>query len=123
MQVGLDRLRAAWNEHHVRAKTGRPGSGGRPSQRAAQRPHPQPQMTLPAGLDGVASWHAAGQNPLRLVPEHEAMRDRLHGNPQAQHARTAAVAAVLGSCAMAWDELLNGNYHRFVTAYLTYLSH
>ena len=35
-QTGLDRLRAAWNEHYVKPKRGR--AGGRPSVRAQQRP-------------------------------------------------------------------------------------
>jgi hypothetical protein len=55
MQVGLDRLLLAWNEHDVRPRKGEPGTGGRPSKRARARPHPGGQMQLPPGFDGVAA--------------------------------------------------------------------
>lgn len=92
MQVGLDRLKAAWNEHYVASKRGRPGSGGRPSQRMVQRPHPALQMSLPAGFDGVASWNTANMAPLTVVPDNAGQRDRHHQNAQIQHARA------LGTC-------------------------
>lgn len=123
MQTGLDRLAAAWNEHYVASKRGRPGTGGRPSVRMSQRPHPGPQMQLPAGFDGLGYWNMAGQPPLRMVPEQAPARDRLHGNLPAQIARATAVAALIGSYVSAWDEILVGNYHRFTGVYLAWLAH
>ena len=56
-------------------------------------------------------------------PENEAWRDRLHGQLQAQQLRMVAVTSILGSCAVAWDEILHGDYRRFHVAYLVWLSH
>ena len=78
------------------AKKGRRGSGGRPTVRMLRRPHPALQMTLPAGLDAVSHWNAAGMQPLalRLVPENAADRDRHYNNPQAKQTRALGNASV-----------------------------
>ena len=47
LQYGLDMLKAAWNAHKVRDVRGKPGSGGRPNDRARARPHPGGQLLLP----------------------------------------------------------------------------
>ena len=149
MQVGLERLRGAWNEHYVHSKKGRPGSGGRPSARMQARPHPGVRLAMPPGMDVYAEWSAAGLAPLSFEPDNAAERDRLHGFPPQQRLRqagaalihphwrmpavrtppthivcmlSAAVVQVIGDVSHAWDELLHSNFRRFFDAYDKWLS-
>ena len=117
--------------------------------RAGERPHPGPQLALPPGFDGIASWHSAGLPPLVIVPENAASRDRLHMQPHAQVARQsgahaclrlapcphqpraltclvgllAAIGQIIGSREQAWLEILHFDYRRFVAAYDAWLAH
>ena len=101
-------------------------SGGRPSHRAQQRPHPGPRLAFPIGFDprwdAVAAWRVAGRAPLpRTAPGHDLRSDALHGQPAQQAARAAAMAQLIPSAAAAWDELLVGNFVRFETAYTIWM--
>lgn len=123
MQVGLDRLRGAWNEHYVRSIRDRPGTGGKPNDRAARFPHPGGQLTFPPGFDGVAEYEQQ-YGPLRREREAAPTLDRWYGQPAAQQHRDAAVGAAFGgaTAAQVWDEILAENYVRFLTAYAVYVS-
>ena len=103
--------------------SGRPDSGGRPSQRAKRFPHPGGQVCLPAGFDGVAEYEKA-HPPLRREAEGAPEQDRLYGHGVEQQQRAAAVAVAVGgaSAEAAWDELVAGERRRFIAAYLTHLS-
>ena len=126
LQVGLDRHRAAHNEHDVRAVRGRPGSGGRPSVRAQRRPHPGPRLTAPTGFDPqrdpIAAWQAAGRTPLpQDAPATSLHADALHGQPMRQAARALAMKQLMPDPAAAWEELLAGNFVRFENAYIIWM--
>ena len=120
MQVGLDRLKRAWNEHTVKAVPGRPGTGGRPSKRASN-PRPSGCWQLPAGFDGVVEYQKAMGTSLQRVADGVAADLRLRP-PHVQQQRAAAAAAVISDVVVAWDEIVAGQYGRFVQAYVVYCS-
>ena len=122
LQVGLDRLAHVWNHHRVRAVRGLPGSGGRPCDRALKFPNPTPPMAVPVGFDGVAEYEA-GLPALRREPEGAPQHDALYGQLAAQQQRAAGVANAVGGAThqQLWEDILAGQYRRFITGYVTYL--
>ena len=42
--------------------------------------------------------------------------------PHVQNMRAVAVTTILGSMVVVWDEVLHGNYQRFMAAYQMWLS-
>tara|TARA_B100000768_G_C11136255_1_gene314046 strand:- start:157 stop:726 length:570 start_codon:yes stop_codon:yes gene_type:complete len=62
LEVGLVRLLRGWNRHKVATIAGRPGSGGRPVERMAERPHPGGQLPLQPDMDVPSLYdeHALG---------------------------------------------------------------
>jgi len=123
MQVGLDRLRAVWNQHRVSGIPGWPGSGGRPLDRVRKYPPPSGRAALPAGFDAVAEYEAV-MPALRREPIGAERRDSLYRQPAAQAQRTAAVALAVGGAGAVqmWDEIVNDEHTHFIAAYLVYLS-
>ena len=121
MQVGLDRLLLAWNEHDVRPRKGEPGTGGRPSKRARARPHPGGQMQLPPGFDGVAAYEAAF-GPTRRLPEASAAWDRLTGQPILQAQRDVAVLGRMGDKVAMWNQIVVGQYDDFIACFAMYVA-
>ena len=121
MQVGLDWLRESWNAHRVHAISGRPGSGGKPTDRMRVFPHPAGQVCLPASFDGISEYEAA-HGPLRRHPESGWEHDILLGQPFQQYQRATAVAAAVGGAQaeQAWTEIVNLQFDRFIRAFVTY---
>ena len=122
VQIGLDRLTKAWNYHRVRAVRGLPGSGGRPVDRARRFPNPGTLLALPLGFDAVADYESVLPT-LRREPQGAAAQDRLYRQPAAQQQRATGVAFACGgaSSEQLWEEILHGNYMRFVLMYMARL--
>jgi len=121
VQVGLDSLRAAWNAHSVSGRTGCPGSGGVPTVRAADAPHPGGQTQLPRAFDGAAEYEVAAGRPLRRVPAFVRDVDPLLGRQNLCAWRAAGVEERLGDLEEAYSEIVEGDYDRFTDAYEFFL--
>ena len=151
MQVGLDRLRAAWNDHYVAARRGHRDSGGRPSMRAhsgdltrdrawrrrwvwtalplgrrrACRPS-QRCRTTPQRVTGCTASLRSSRRavPVGACPPPFAFRAPPCAAPSLSVVRSClpAVVQVLGNLETAWMEILHGQHTRFIAAYQTWLT-
>jgi hypothetical protein len=109
-----------WDTHTVRRARG--PAVGKPRDLRAQHPHPTGMRTLPPGRDMVLEYERATGRQLRSQPSWAAARDPLHGQPQRQSQRSAAVLAVWGAMPDVWRDVLhNLGRARFIPGFRVFL--
>ena len=122
VQAGLDLLKASWNRHSIAGRTGCPGTGGIPAQRAARDPHPGGQLVLPPNFDGAREYEQARGQRLPRVPAFVRSAEPLLGRPNARARRAARVHRLLGGdTEEAYTDIVNGDYDAFIDAYEEFL--
>ena len=123
MQYGLDLLRRAYNEHHIRAS--HPGGvSGRPARVFADSARPAGPYVLPA-IDYVAAYEHRRAAPRLSVclsgPRHVIRCGGCRGVLASVRPRWHPLS-IVGSPQDLWRDVLAGGGQRFVPAFHVWLS-